>query len=264
MSRWFRFYDAALDDPKVQRLPDPAFRAWVNLMCLASRNDGKISENVENLSFALRKSVGKTRELLQILISAGLVDQLESGLEPHNWSARQYKSDVSTVRVKRFRKRFETVSETSPDTEQNRTDKKERTPPAVAVAVVPSLPTAASVPKPVLPAWLDGAAWDGFLEMRKRIRAPMTGRAEKLAIAELERLANQGHDPTAVLDQSTQNSWKGLFPIKAENQNGKRQSAHDNLNSGTVLYLQNLAREAGRQGPDSDPPDQTGKLLLAP
>lgn len=29
MSRWFRFYDAALDDPKVQRLPAEVFRAAV-------------------------------------------------------------------------------------------------------------------------------------------------------------------------------------------------------------------------------------------
>ena len=30
MSRWFRFYDAALDDPKVQRLPPAIFKlTWV-------------------------------------------------------------------------------------------------------------------------------------------------------------------------------------------------------------------------------------------
>lgn len=129
--RWFRFYDAALDDPKVQRLPDNAFRAWVNLMCLASRNDGKISKSYEDLSFSLRKSAGKTKELLTVLIEAGLVDEIENGFEPHNWDVRQYKSDVSTDRVKRFRKRCETVSETPPDTEQiqSRTEQKESTPP---------------------------------------------------------------------------------------------------------------------------------------
>lgn len=119
-------------------------------------------------------------------------------------------------------------------------------------------------PKPALPDWIDKAAWDGFVEMRKRIRAPMTGRAEKLAIAELERLANQGHDPTAVLDQSTRNSWKGLFPIKADTANDKRPSAHDNFASGTVLYLESLAREGGGQGEDSGDADGTRKRLLAP
>jgi hypothetical protein len=254
MSRWFRFYDAALDDPKVQRLPDPAFRAWVNLMCLASRNGGKIPENVQDLSFALRKSARKTRELLQVLISSGLVDAIENGFEPHNWAVRQYKSDVSTDRVKRSRQRSRNVDETPPDTEQIQIQKVSKTPAKADVAV----------PKPVLPDWIDKAAWAGFVEMRKRIRAPMTGRAEKLALAELERLANRGHDPTAVLDQSTRNSWKGLFPIKAENQNGKRQSAHDNFNAGTVLYLESLARETRGQGEDSDAADGTRQRLLSP
>lgn len=137
--RWFRFYDAALDDPKVQRLPDNAFRAWVNLMCLASRNDGKISKSYEDLSFSLRKSAGKTRELLTVLIEAGLVDEIENGFEPHNWDIRQYKSDVSTDRVKRFRKRCETVSETPPDTEQiqSRTEQKDKPQPRKRAAAHP-------------------------------------------------------------------------------------------------------------------------------
>jgi len=49
-------------------------------------------------------------------------------MEPHNWNGRQYKSDVSTDRVKRYRERKrnvsgnddETANETPP--EQNRTD----------------------------------------------------------------------------------------------------------------------------------------------
>ena len=48
---------------------------------------------------------------------------------PHNWLKYQYKSDVSTERVKQFRKRRETVSRNAPEqsrTEQNR-GKKEST-----------------------------------------------------------------------------------------------------------------------------------------
>ena len=34
------------------------------------------------------------------------------------------------------------------------------------------------------------------------------------AIAELERLRNEGHDPSRVIGQSIVNGWKGLFPVK--------------------------------------------------
>ena len=122
MSRWFRIYDDVLDNPKVQKLSDAAFRAWINLMCIASKNAGLLEDNIENISFSLRKSKQKTRDLLQILQSAGLLDIVESGWKPHNWDKRQYRSDVSTDRVRRFRERHETVSETPPEQIQNRTE----------------------------------------------------------------------------------------------------------------------------------------------
>jgi hypothetical protein len=67
----------------------------------------------------------KTVEMLASLMDAGLIeDHLDGGFTPHNWLKRQYKSDVSTERVKRFRnahetfqKRRETKSETPPDTD---------------------------------------------------------------------------------------------------------------------------------------------------
>jgi hypothetical protein len=120
MSRWFRMYDEVLDDPKVQRLTGEDFKAWVNILCLASRHDGALP-SVEDIAFALRLNDQKTGKLLARLVSVGLLDEAGSGFSPHGWSERQYKSDVSTERVKRFRKRSkkhgETVAETPPDTE---------------------------------------------------------------------------------------------------------------------------------------------------
>jgi uncharacterized protein YdaU (DUF1376 family) len=71
----------------------------------------------------------------------------------------------------------------------------------------------------ILPEWIPTESWDGYVEMRKKIRAPLTDRAARLALAELEKLKNQGYSPRGVLDQSVLNDWRGLFPIKA-NGNG--------------------------------------------
>ena len=67
-----------------------------------------------------------------------------------------------------------------------------------------------------LPAWIEVKAWEGFIAMRKSIKKPLTERAKVLAIHKLETLLKQGQDPTKVLDQSTFNSWQGLFAVKED------------------------------------------------
>jgi hypothetical protein len=65
-----------------------------------------------------------------------------------------------------------------------------------------------------LPDWLPVEAWEGFVEMRKQIKKPLkTERAISLAINTLDKLRAEGQNVAAVLDQSTMNSWLGLFPI---------------------------------------------------
>jgi hypothetical protein len=131
MSRWFRFYEEVLDDPKAQRLPLVLFKAWVNILCLASKNNGNIP--VEDVSFALRVTEKAAEDILSDLGAAGLIDEFEGTYSPHNWGKRQYKSDVSdptaAERMRRHRNahRNATVTVTVPraETEQNRTEKKD-------------------------------------------------------------------------------------------------------------------------------------------
>lgn len=66
-----------------------------------------------------------------------------------------------------------------------------------------------------LPEWINQDSWNGFIDMRKKIKAPMTEKAMSLAISNLDKLRSAGNEPNAVLDQSTMNSWKGLFELKA-------------------------------------------------
>lgn len=121
MSRWFRMYDEILDDPKVQKLSAEDFRGWVNLLCLASKNDGRFPP-IEDIAFALRETPDAVSTLLERLRSGGLIARRSGGPNgaydaPNNWNERQYKSDTSTERVKRFRKRQETLRETAPETD---------------------------------------------------------------------------------------------------------------------------------------------------
>jgi hypothetical protein len=120
MARWFRVYDDAVDDPKVQRLPPKLFKAWFNLLCLASQNGGVIP-HPDDVAFKLRITGAQADDIIGELEERNLLDVSEGHHRPHNWDARQHQSDISTPRVRRFRernlKRDETVSETPPDTE---------------------------------------------------------------------------------------------------------------------------------------------------
>lgn len=106
MTQWFRYYTETLDDPKVQRLPGDTFKGWVNLLSLAARNDGVLPPHAD-IAFALRLPDAKTTALLDTLIDAGLFDHDETGIRPHNWNGRQYKTDVTdptnAERQKRWR-----------------------------------------------------------------------------------------------------------------------------------------------------------------
>ena len=70
-------------------------------------------------------------------------------------------------------------------------------------------------PKLEIPDWVPLIPWNGWLEMRKANNWKLTDHAKHLAILELEKLAKDGQDPAAVLDQSTMKSWRGLFAITA-------------------------------------------------
>lgn len=62
--------------------------------------------------------------------------------------------------------------------------------------------------------WIDEGAWNGFMEMRRAIKKPMTERAISMLIHRLERLKENGHDVNACLDQSTFNNWQDVYPLK--------------------------------------------------
>ena len=65
-----------------------------------------------------------------------------------------------------------------------------------------------------LPVFIDKEAWQGFCDMRKAIKKPMTPRAEVLVLKTLYALKAAGHDPNAALDQSTLCNWQDVYEPK--------------------------------------------------
>ena len=65
-----------------------------------------------------------------------------------------------------------------------------------------------------LPAWIDPEAWAAFMEVRVKIKAPLTDYAAKLILRDLMRLKASGEDPQACLDQSIMLGWRGVFKVR--------------------------------------------------
>ena len=61
------------------------------------------------------------------------------------------------------------------------------------------------------------SALQGFEEMRVKIKKPMTDRARKLMLTELEKLASDRETQIAILNQSVSRSWAGVFALKDDN-----------------------------------------------
>lgn len=78
-------------------------------------------------------------------------------------------------------------------------------------------------------------AWKDFKTMRKKIRKPMTERAEELIIKKLNKLAFSELLQIAILNQSIMNSWQGIFPLKEDSgeYNDKVMEILDYLNKKT-------------------------------
>lgn len=62
-------------------------------------------------------------------------------------------------------------------------------------------------------------AWEGYVEMRKLIKKPLTERAGKLVAGKLQKLAPDDDErKAAILNQSVERSWQGVFPLRDDDE----------------------------------------------
>ena len=78
------------------------------------------------------------------------------------------------------------------------------------------------------------ASISDFVEMRKKIKVPLTDGAIEKLLKKLDGMASNDETKIAIIDQSTMNSWRGIFPLKDNStsfsrvgrQQGKTQEGH--------------------------------------
>lgn len=67
--------------------------------------------------------------------------------------------------------------------------------------------------RPLLPGWLPEDVWADWHQYRNA-RKGWTPKARELSMSTLADLRDAGHDPRAVVNQSIERGWTGLFPVK--------------------------------------------------
>src|SRR5690554_3675548 len=124
---WLRLYTDITWDRKLRRHP-PAYRwVWIGILCLARRSPKPgyllLSRNVpvtfQDVSDETAVTLHETEEAIKIFLKQNMLDEEDGLLKVTNWDKRQFTSDYSTQRVRKYRekKRKGNVSETPPDTD---------------------------------------------------------------------------------------------------------------------------------------------------
>lgn len=93
-----------------------------------------------------------------------------------------------------------------------------------------------------LPTWLPLNSWNGWLRYRKEIRKPIAPSSFDGQVNTLSKLRDQGFSPEQVIQQSIDQSWVGLFPVKT---NGHRPETWTHEQS--VENALRMTREAQEQ-----------------
>lgn len=206
---WFRMYTEFATDPDVQCLAFEDQRHYVVLLCL--KGCGVLDKDYPDASrryLVIRKTLGldamAADETKRRLYAAGLIDEM---WQPLAWDKRQYESDVSTTRVRKYRNK------------QKKSDagvKRRRNVSETAASVSVSTSSFSYPPD------LDLEVWERWLSYRKQIRKPI----KPVSVPAAQRkLAGFGEQQGAVVEQSIANGWTGLFALKdgngASRTNGK-------------------------------------------
>lgn len=123
----------------------------------------------------------------------------------------QYRQPVTPVRESPLSESQAVLTQRqgSPDTQSPTPD----TPPAITITNRHRTIKEPSRALIEIPEWLPVELWSDFKQARKKLRAPMTPRAEELALRKLAALRTDGNDPVKVIEQSLEYGWKGLFPL---------------------------------------------------
>jgi len=243
---WFRLYAEFATDPKVQMMPEAMQRRLVMLFCLQCSNGIETFHETERetaIAFALRISEDELAETKALFLRKGFINE---DWTLRNWSKRQYASDSSTARVRRYRERRKQECETDETLQQrssnaleqiqNRTDTEQSKDPPQPPRKRGSRSSTPTLTVADLQA--EGVEQDvseAFIALRNRKRAPLT----PIALEGIRReAASIGWSLSQALRKCVERGWQGFDATWVQQQ--PRAAPGAAMNRQEALEAQNL------------------------
>jgi hypothetical protein len=240
---YFKMFSEFATDFKVQGMSEAMQRRLTMLFCLRCSGPTEKLEDGDIATY-MRISEQELAETKSLFTKKGFIDE---NWHVRNWSKRQAYDGSAAGRMKRLRNERRSSAESNPQHNPNIT----RTQPEhqgngsgteleleLELEIHPLNPpqdggddfveefgnqeeAPKSKPsrkkqscKAVIPEWVPMSEWEGFSEMRVKMKKPMTELAKTMLIGDLDKLRAQGHDPAAVLLQSVVKCWDSVYPLK--------------------------------------------------
>lgn len=236
---WLRLWDRSLDLPKAQRLTGDQFKAWINLLMVANRQDenGKLPA-IEDVAFALRVAVDEAQGLVSALVSAKLIDKRGSVLSMHDWESWQPAEKTSAQRSAEWREdqKNKALAERSESALANECERSEPARDAHADMIAIAQSPATSIVcngtgiedsprkrvKKVTPSiFLGGRPWDvpeqdwiDYHAVRKHKRALDNDGSLNHVLSQIEKLRHDGQNIAESVRQSIRSNWTDVYPVK--------------------------------------------------
>ena len=250
--KWIKIATNIFSDEKIlliEQLPDAdtIIVIWFKLLCLAGRENncgvfvmgGKIPYTDGMLATIFRRSIPTVRLALKTFEDFGMIEIIHdpAGNEIFaipNWEKHQNVDGLEKIR-EQTRKRVanhrknqrlalecnvtcnatvtqgnatEKEEEKEKEKEKEEDKKKEKKKEAARFAADDDL----------------NSAIIAFIDYRKKIKKPMTERAIELLISELNKLSSDIVTQIEILNQSILNGWQGVFPLKQQNNQGRKEA----------------------------------------
>jgi hypothetical protein len=97
----------------------------------------------------------------------------------------------------------------------------------------------------VLPSWVPAEPWEAFIEMRVKMKAPLTEKAKILLIGKLQKLAEEGGNVEEIINQSISNSYRGFFHVQKGFQKKSEPDAGNQTRSTKYSNLRTISFDEG-------------------
>jgi hypothetical protein len=183
---------------------------FIAIMACHSQELGGGDEFFErSLAIKLGVQVRELEEIQRRLMDVNLID---ANWIPIGWDDRQFLSDNSHARVKKYREKQRlnnsvtkvkrdcnvsvTVQETDTDTD---TDTEQ-----------------INITARVMALGIDKGLWNEYIKTRKRLKATNTPRGLRTLLGRIEKFVSQGRDATEMIEEANAQGWKTVYEPKGD------------------------------------------------